>query len=110
MGLIKLKLNVGIKVKVSDIIKNFKKIKIIEFEVVILLRVLLDVDVVVININYVLEVKFVLIKDVLFIEIVNFLYVNVLVVCKGDEFRFELKELVKVLNFLEVKKFINKKY
>ncbi len=109
-GLIKLKPNVGIKAKVSDIIKNPKKIKIIELEAATLPRVLPDVDAAVINTNYALEAKLVPTKDALFIETANSPYVNVLAVRKGDESRPELKELAKALNSPEVKKFINKKY
>jgi len=109
-GLIKLKPNAGIKAKVSDIIKNPKKIKIVELEAATLPRILPDVDAAVINTNYALEAKLVPTKDALFIENANSPYVNVLAVRKGDESRPELKELAKALNSPEVKKFINKKY
>lgn len=63
-----------------------------------------------ININYVLEVKLNLVKDLLFIEDVNLFYVNLLVVCEDNKDSVVIKKLVVVLNILDVKKFIEEKY
>lgn len=79
----------GELVILKDIIENLKNLKFSELEVVVVLRLIDDVDVVVINGNYVIEVKFNLFIDVIIIEdkdleVVKF-YVNIIVVKVGNE-------------------------
>lgn len=67
-------------------------------------------DVVLINFNYVIDVKLNLEKDVIVIEGNDLLYVNIVVVCKGDKDKKEIKVFVEVLYFKEIEDFINKEY
>lgn len=110
VGVIKFKDNKSIIVMLKDIVDNLKNIKICELEVVILLCVLIQVDMVLININYVLEVKLNLIKDVLVIEGSDLFYVNIFVVWLDNKDSDVMQKLVKVLYSVEVKQFIQEKY
>lgn len=93
-----------------DVMENVKNLCFFEFDVVQLFCVLVDIDVVVININYVLEVGLNLEKDVIVIENVDGFYVNIIVVCIVDKDVFWVKIFVEFYNFFEVKKYIQDKY
>lgn len=110
VGLFKLKDLNNVLVMFKDIVENLKNLKFKEFELVLLLCVLDQVDLDLININYVLEVKFNLVKDVLVLEDCDLFYVNYLVVCLDNKDSDVLKKFFVVLISLEVKVFIEKKY
>lgn len=110
VGVIELKDLVNVLLIQCDIIVNLKNLKFCELDLVMLLCVLDQVDLVLININYVLDVGFNLIKDVLVIESKDLLYVNFLVVCLDNKDDVCVQKLVKVLISLQVKVFIEIKY
>lgn len=60
-------------------------------------------DVVVINVNYVIDVGLDLVKDLIVVESKeNNFYVNIIMVYKGDENKDMVKVLVKVFYFKEI--------
>jgi D-methionine transport system substrate-binding protein len=109
-GLIKLKEASNLSQTPKDIVENPKNLKFSELEAAQLPRVLVDVDIAVINTNYALEAKLNPVKDALFIEDGDSPYANVLTVRPDNQNSPEIQELVKILNSEEVKKFINDKY
>lgn len=110
VGLIIFKDLINVLVIQCDIIVNFKQFKFCELDLVMLLCVFDQVDLVLININYVLDVGFNLIEDVLVIESWDLLYVNFLVVCLDNKDDVCVQQLVKVLISFDVKVFIVEKY
>ena len=109
-GLIKLKDASDLSQTPKDIAQNPKNLKFSELEAAQLPRVLVDVDLAVINTNYALEAKLNPVKDALLIEDSDSPYANVLTVRPDNQNSPEIQELVKILNSEEVKKFINDKY
>ncbi len=109
-GLIKLKDASNLSQTPKDIVENPKNLKFSELEAAQLPRVLVDVDLAVINTNYALEAKLNPVKDALFIEDGDSPYANVLTVRPDNQNSPEIQELVKILNSEEVRKFINDKY
>ncbi|HWI60470.1 MAG TPA: MetQ/NlpA family ABC transporter substrate-binding protein [Symbiobacteriaceae bacterium] len=112
-GLIKLKDGVGVKATPADITENTKKLVIKQLDAEQLPRTLQDADASVINGNYYLEAKKNLKLDAKTLAVespTNNPYANILAVRKGDENRAEIKQLMKLLNSPEVKKFIDEKY
>lgn len=109
-GLIKLKDEKNLIQTPKDIVENPKNLKFKELEAAQLPRVLQDVDFAVINTNFVLEAKLNPTKDALFIEDKDSPYANILTVRPDNQENEAIKELVKVLNSSEVKKFIQEKY
>lgn len=109
-GLIKLKDEKGLTQTPKDIVDNPKNLKFNELDAAQLPRVLQDVDFAVINTNFALEAKLNPVKDALFMEDKDSPYANVLVVRPDEQNNPAIKELVKVLNSPEVKKFIEDKY
>lgn len=100
-----------ILVMLKDIVENLKYLKILEIELLQILCFFDDVDLVVINGNYVLEVGLVLVKDVLGLESVEYnLYVNILVIILVLVNDLCIKVLVKDLILLQVVEFICKIY
>lgn len=109
-GLIKLKEEKGLTQTPKDIIENPKNLKFKELEAAQLPRVLKDVDFAVINTNYALIAKLNPTKDALFIEDKDSPYANIIAVRPDNKDDAAVKELIKVLNSDEVKKFIEEKY
>lgn len=112
-GMIKLKDGVGVKATPNDITENTKKLKIQQLDAEQLPRTLQDVDAAVINGNYYLEAKKSLKVNANTLAVespTNNPYANIVAVRKGDENRPEIKQLMKLLNSAEVKKFIDEKY
>jgi D-methionine transport system substrate-binding protein len=112
-GLIKLKDGVGVKATPNDITENAKKLKFQQLDAEQLPRTLQDVDAAVINGNYYLEAKNSLKLNAATLAVespANNPYANIIAVRKGDENRPEIKQLMKLLNSAEVKKFIDGKY
>lgn len=109
-GLLKLCVDVGLKVMLFDIVDNLCKLKIVEFDVVQILCLFGDVDVVVININYVMEVGLKLKQDVIVIEGLNGLYVNIFVICEMDWNKLWVVKLIVVYYLVDVKQFIEGKF
>lgn len=109
-GVIKLKVNVGVKATVQDVAENPKQIKFQEVEAAQVPRTLDDVDAAVINTNFAMQVNLVPTKDAMFMEDKTSPYVNIIAVREGDKDRKEIKALLKALQSKEVKDFINEKY
>jgi len=109
-GLIKVNPASGIRATPLDIIENPKNIKFRELEAAQLPRSLQDVDAATINGNYALEAGFNPPRDSLIIEGAESLYVNGLVVRKGDENDPRLAALKKVLQSKKVKDYIDSHY
>lgn len=108
-GLIKLKDN-SLTQTPNDIVENPKNLKFKELEAAQLPRVLKDVDFAIINTNYALEAKLNPLKDSLFIEDKDSPYANVLVTREDNKDDELIKELIKLLQSEDVKKFIEEKY
>lgn len=109
-GIIKLKDAFGLTQTPKDITDNPKKLKFKELEAAQLPRVLTDVDFAIINTNFALEAKLNPTSDALFIEDKDSPYANILTVRPDNQNDPAIKELEKVLNSPEVKKFIEDKY
>lgn len=107
-GLIKVR--EGILITAQDITENPKNLKIEELEAAAIARVLQDVDGAVINTNYALEAGLNPIADALIIEDQESPYANVLAVREDNKDDAGIKALGEVLNFPEIKKFIEDKY
>ena len=73
-------------------------------------RVLVDVDLAVINTNYALEANLNPTKDALFIEGDQSAYANILVTRQDNKDSEAIQKLVKALQSEEVKKFLEEKY
>jgi len=109
-NLIKLKDGVGIHGTVQDIADNPKNLNIVELEAATLPRVLVEVDLAVINTNYAFEADLVPMKDALFIEDNDSPYVNILVARPDNQNDEAIQKLAAALNTPEVKQFIEEKY
>ncbi len=107
VGLIKLKENSGILPTLTDIVKNDKKLKIVEIEAAQTPRSLDDVDLVAINTNYALVAGLVPTKDALAIEDKDSPYACIIVAKTSDKDNHALKKLVKAYQSPQVEKFIN---
>ena len=112
--LIKLKDGAGINATIQDIAENPLNLNIKEVEAAQTARSLQDTDIAVVNGNYAVAAKLDVKKDALFVESAQSesaqTYANVISVRKGDEKNKAVKDLVKVLQSDDVKKFIDDKY
>ncbi|MDR1390503.1 MAG: MetQ/NlpA family ABC transporter substrate-binding protein [Treponema sp.] len=109
-GLIRLNPASGIRATPRDIISNPRNLKFRELEAAQLPRVLQDVDAATINGNYALEAGLNPLKDSLAIEGAESLYVNGLVVRRGNENDPRLAALKKVLQSRKIRNYINSHY
>lgn len=94
----------------NDIVANPKGLKFRELEAATLPRVLGEVDLAVINTNYVLDAKLNPAKDALILEDGNSPYVNLLVAREDNANDPRVQKLAKALTSPEVKAFIEKTY
>lgn len=112
-GLIELKEGAGLDATKNDIVKNDKKLKIVEIEAAQLPRSLGDVNVAVINGNYAIEAGL-KVTDVLAMEdsksIAASTYGNIVAVRAGDEKSAKTLALIEALTSDTVKQFIEKTY
>lgn len=112
-GLIKLKEGAGIKATVNDIVDNPLELEIEEVEAAQLVRSLKDVDLAVINGNYVLSGGKKM-EDAIAIEERDSLaadtYANIIAVKEGNEESEKIKALVEVLLSDEIRDYINENY
>jgi D-methionine transport system substrate-binding protein len=103
-GLIKVK--EGDLVTARDVTENPKNLKLVELEAAMLPRTLDDLAASVINTNYAVEAGLIPARDAIVIEDKDSPYANVLAIRKADADKSEIKALVKAINSLEVKKYI----
>ncbi|MDR1144459.1 MAG: MetQ/NlpA family ABC transporter substrate-binding protein [Spirochaetaceae bacterium] len=108
-GLIKLKPGAGLNATVRDITSNPKDFKFRELEAAQLPRSLQDVDLAGINGNYAIEAKLNP-RDALALEGAKSLYVNGLVVRKGEEKDPRIAALKKVLQSKKIRDYIAGKW
>lgn len=103
-GLFKLKLGVGYLFIMLDIIDNLKQLKIVEVDILQLICIFddLNVSLLIININFFVQVGLLVVCDGLFMEGLDFLYVNVIVVCEDNKDSKKIQELKVVFQISEV--------
>ncbi|WP_269900379.1 MetQ/NlpA family ABC transporter substrate-binding protein [Paenalcaligenes faecalis] len=109
-GLIELKDPTNILATSRDIAKNPKKLKFKELEAATLPRVLVDVDLALINTNYALEAGLNPLEDALFIEGADSPYANIVVTHKDKAENEDVKKLMDALHSDAVRKEITDKY
>jgi D-methionine transport system substrate-binding protein len=109
-GLIKLKPETGITATPLDIVENPQGLKFVELEGAQLPRALADVDYAVINGNFALQAGLNPVRDSVFIEGSDSVYVNVLAVRKESASDPRLQKLAAALNSPAVREFIEQTY
>lgn len=113
-GLIKLEDNVGLDATIKDIKENSKNLKIVEVAAEQTVKVLLDVDLSVVNGNYALADGLSAAKDAVLVEDSSSegasKYPNILVVKEGNEETAKTKALIKALTSDATKAFIEEKW
>lgn len=109
-GLIKLKDENKVESKLSDITDNPKNFVITENDAAILPRQLEEVDIAVINTNFVLDAGLDPVKDALIIEGKDNPYANILVSRPDNKDSEAIQKLAKALSSEDVKKFIEDQY
>ncbi|MHA0856685.1 MetQ/NlpA family ABC transporter substrate-binding protein [Paenibacillus sp. CMAA1364] len=109
-GLITLNESNKVEAKISDITDNPKNLKITESEAAILPRQLEEVDLAIINTNYVLEAGLDPVKDALIIEGKDNPNVNILVARPDNKDSEAIQKLKKALTSEDTKKFIEDEY
>ena len=109
-GLIRLKPGAGVKATPTDVISNIKGLKFRELEAAQLPRSLQDVDAGIVNANYALEIGLSPVKDALFHETKNSVYVNVLATTKDKLGNPDLQKLTAALTSPKAKAWLLKKY
>lgn len=112
-GLIKLKDGVGIKATILDIVENPLKLNIKELEAAQIARAVQDVDIAVINGNYVKDAGL-LVQDALAVEDSSSIsaqtYANIVAVKEGNEDSEKIKVLKEAILSNEVKDYIKENY
>lgn len=109
-GLLKLKMGVGVRATVGDIVENNKQLEIVEIEAAMLPRSLNDTDLSVINSNFAMEANLNPAQDAIYSEFKDSPYANVVAVRIGDNNRPEIKKLMAALRSDRVRKFIDERY
>ena len=113
-GLITVRDGAGLTATVNDITENPHNLQIEEIEAAQLPRTVQDVDFAVINGNYAMEAGFSVGKDALATEDASSeaaqTYANVLVVKEGNENNPAIQALLKALQSVEVKNYIDQTY
>ena len=110
-GLLKLKQGVGFKATVNDVVENPKNLKFKELEAAQLPRSLVDVDLAVITMNYVMSSGMDVKKQGLFWEKDDEpLAVMVLAAREKDKDKAEYKKIAEIFHSEAVKKFIEEKF
>jgi len=101
-GLIKLRPDAGVDATVKDIVRNPKRLRVIELEAPQLPRALDDVTLAAINTNYAIPAKLSVGKDALVHEDANSPYANVIVVRQQDASDARFQSFTKALQSSEV--------
>jgi D-methionine transport system substrate-binding protein len=109
-NVIKLKEGIGAKATVRDIIENQKNIEFVELEAPMVARSLPDVTAAVINTNFAVEAKLNPVKDSIFIEPKESPWINVIAVRPENKDDDIVKELIKVYQTEEIRKFIDETF
>ncbi|OAB45933.1 MetQ/NlpA family ABC transporter substrate-binding protein [Paenibacillus glacialis] len=109
-GLIKLKDPKAVESKLSDITENPKNLVITEHDAAILPRQLNEVDLAIINTNFVLDSGLDPVKDALLIEGKDNPYANIIVARPDNKDSEAIQKLAKALTSDDVKKFIEDEY
>lgn len=109
-GLIKLKDPKAVESKISDITENPRNLEITEHDAAILPRQLDEVDLAIINTNFVLDSGLDPVKDALLIEGKDNPYANILVARPDNKDSEAIQKLAKALTSDDVKKFIEDEY
>lgn len=109
-NVIKLKEGVGAKATVKDVVENPKDIEFVELEAPMIARSLPDVTAAAINTNFAVEAKLNPVKDSIFIEPKNSPWINVIAVRPENKDNEAVKELIKVYQSEEVRKFIDETF
>ncbi|WP_128894006.1 MetQ/NlpA family ABC transporter substrate-binding protein [Longirhabdus pacifica] len=105
-GLITLAEDAGVSATLKDIETNEKNYDIKELEAAMLPRTLAEVDLAIINTNFVVEIDLAPMEDALFFEEdANSPYVNILVTREDNKENEAIKKLAEALNSDEVKKY-----
>lgn len=105
-GLLKLRDGVGLQPRITDIIDNPKKIKIVELEAPQLPRALDDknVDIAIINSNFSAQVGLIAGRDGIFVEDKESPYVNIIVARQDNKNEDKVKKFVQAFQSPEVAK------
>lgn len=101
-GLIHLNANVSSSATLFDILSNPKNLHFKEIDAALLPKVLNDVDLAVINVNYAIPAGLLPPRDAIFLESENSPYANLIVVRKADVNNPKFKQLVAALHSEEV--------
>jgi D-methionine transport system substrate-binding protein len=101
-GLIKLKPGVSLKATPKDIVQNLRQLHIKELDAAQLPRVLRDVDLAVINTNFVMTIGLLPSKDALFLENSKSPYANIVVVRTANKNDPRFAKLMAALHSKEV--------
>lgn len=109
-GILKLKPDAGLKASPLDIVKNPKKLKIIELDAAQLPRSLDDLDAAAINGNYAESAGLNPIKDAIAMEGPKGPYANVIAVREADKNKPWVAKLVKAYHSPEVKQFVRSEF
>jgi D-methionine transport system substrate-binding protein len=109
-GLITLSDPNKVEAKITDITENPKNLKITEHDAAILPRQLEEVDLAIINTNFVLDAGLDPVKDALIIEGKDNPYANILVARPDNKDSEAIQKLAKALTSEDVKKFIEDEY
>ena len=109
-GLITLSDPDKVEAKISDITENPKNLKITEHDAAILPRQLEEVDLAIINTNFVLDAGLDPVNDALIIEGKDNPYANILVTRPDNKDSEAIQKLAKALTSDDVKKFIEDEY
>jgi D-methionine transport system substrate-binding protein len=109
-GLITLSDPNKVEAKITDITENPKNLEITEHDAAILPRQLEEVDLAIINTNFVLDAGLDPVKDALIIEGKDNPYANILVARPDNKDSEAIQKLAKALTSDDVKKFIEDEY
>ncbi len=109
-GLITLKPGVGLNVKASDIVSNPKNLVFKELDAAFIPRSLSDLDAAAINTNFAIQAGLKPIKDSIFIEPKDSVWVNVIAVRGPEKDKEIFKKFVSIYQSPEVKEYIEKNF
>ncbi|BDC37489.1 MetQ/NlpA family ABC transporter substrate-binding protein [Paraburkholderia terrae] len=109
-GLLKLRVDAGLKATPLDIVENPKKLKIVELDAAQIPRSLGDVDAAAINTNFAMEAGLKPKQDAIVIEDPKGPYVNVIAIREADRNKPWVAKLIAAYHSPEVKQFIESKF
>ena len=109
-GLITLESETDLTQTLENIVENPLNLEFVEVDAAQLPRVLVDVELAIINTNYALEADLNPLEDALFIEDADSPYANILTTREDNKDDENIKALIEVLNSDEVRDFILEKY